>query len=75
MNRAFLAAILVASLTGCMRSGPAEILETAKFEELQTNVDHARKLYREIVERYPDSKEAATARERLAALESGKPTN
>lgn len=36
---------------------------------MQRNLPHARKLYAEILERYPDSKEAAEARARLAALD------
>jgi TolA-binding protein len=63
------AAALSVMLAGCSRSGPSELLETAKLEELQTNLPHAKELYREIVERYPESTEAKTARERLAAID------
>ncbi|MGH7899218.1 MAG: tetratricopeptide repeat protein [Candidatus Binatia bacterium] len=62
------ALILLASLAGCTRDGAAELMETAKFEELQQNVPHARELYQRIVTDYPDSPEAKVARERLAAL-------
>jgi hypothetical protein len=62
------ALIVVASLVGCLRGGAAELMETAKFEELQQNVPHARELYQRIVTEYPDSAEAKVARERLAAL-------
>jgi len=63
------AALLGAALTiGCSRGGAAELLETAQFEEVQRNLPHARKLYAEILEKYPDSDEAKAARERLAAL-------
>lgn len=53
--------------------GAAQILETAKFEELQRNTTHARELYQEILRSYPSSPEAATAKERLAALDAQKP--
>jgi len=67
--RALLTAwILAATLAGCTRDGAAELMETAKFEELQQNVPHARELYQRIVNQYPDSDEAKAARERLAAL-------
>jgi TolA-binding protein len=49
--------------------GAKEMLETAQFEELQRNTTHARELYQEILRKYPDSPEATTAKERLAALE------
>jgi len=44
-------------------------METAKLEELQRNIPHARELYQKIVTDYPDSAEAGEARDRLAALE------
>lgn len=70
-RRAPILLLAVALLGGCSKSGPAELLETAKFEELQTNVPHARELYRRIVEEHPNSAEAKEAKERLAALDSG----
>ena len=60
-----LAACLVCAACG---SGASELLETAKFEELQSNPAHARELYQELLRRYPDAPEAATAAERLRAL-------
>lgn len=68
-----LTAALCAALAGCSRSGPSDLLETAQFEELQTNVPHAKELYREILDRYPDSAEATKARERLAAIDGAAP--
>ena len=47
----------------------AELAETAKFEELQDNKEHAAKLYREIIQKHPDSAQAKEAAERLAGLE------
>ena len=71
MTRAIVAlgfALLVAACGG----GAKEMLETAQFEELQRNTTHARELYREILRKHPDSPEAATAKERLAALDAAK---
>ncbi len=73
--RASLLAWIIAATIGCTRGGAAELMETAKFEELQRNVPHARELYQRIVEQYPESAEATLARERLAALASPAPAN
>jgi TolA-binding protein len=59
-------ALLVAACGG----GAKELLDTAEFEELQRNTTHARELYREILEKHPDSPEAAKAKERLQALDA-----
>jgi TolA-binding protein len=48
-----------------------ELLETAEFEERQMNVSHAKQLYEEVIRSYPSSREAQTARERLAKLNAG----
>jgi TolA-binding protein len=63
------ALVLAIALVAC-GGGAGELLETAQFEELQRNTSHARELYQEIVTKYPDSPEAATAKERLKALEA-----
>lgn len=55
-------------LGGCSSDKSKELFETAQFEEKQNNRDHARKLYQEIVEKYPDSPVAKQAQERLTAL-------
>lgn len=68
MRRLARAVALALLLAACTRSGPDELLSTAQLEEKQRNLEHARKLYGEIVERYPDSPEAAEAKKRLAAL-------
>lgn len=62
------AAALAVALAACSGGGAAQLLETARFEEVQRNLPHARKLYREIVEKYPDAPQAAEARARLAAI-------
>ncbi len=65
------AAVVLALVLAACGGGPAELLETARFEELQRNTSHARELYVEIVRRYPASPQAATARDRLRALDDG----
>jgi predicted small lipoprotein YifL len=65
--------LLVIPVAACTKGGPAELLETAKFEELQTNVPHARELYQRILDEHPGSAEARIAKERLAALDSTSP--
>jgi TolA-binding protein len=64
-----LAASLVVAACG---GGAKELMDTAEFEELQRNTTHARELYAEVVRTYPDAPEAATARERLKALDEGR---
>jgi TolA-binding protein len=64
------ALVLVAALVVACGGGAKELLDTAEFEELQRNTTHARELYREIVQKHPDSPEAAKARERLQALDA-----
>lgn len=49
---------------------PKELFETAQFEEIQNNQEHARQLYKEIIRDFPESEFAIRARNRLAALES-----
>ncbi len=55
-------------LTACPSGGAREALETARFEELQGNVEHARQLYESILAQGGDSPEAAEARARLEVL-------
>jgi hypothetical protein len=65
--------VLSAAAGGCSRGGASEMLDTARLEEVQRNVPHARKLYQEIIEKYPGTPEAAQAKERLAALDQQPP--
>jgi len=60
---------LVLACSSCSGKKAEETYETAQFEELQKNYVHARKLYREILEKYPESEYAAMASERLKAIE------
>ena len=59
---------LLLVLTACGPDQAAQLLETAQFEERQTNKAHARDLYEEILRHYPDSPAAKTARTRLTEL-------
>ena len=68
--RTILCAILLASgvfAAGCTEKSK-ELFETAQLEELQNNPEHARRLYREIIQDYPDSEYADRARERMSEL-------
>ena len=71
MKQTILALMLVIlmAVAGCTGNNAGEIFETAEFEELQKNHAHAAQLYREILEKHPDSKYAGEARERLNVLE------
>lgn len=65
--------ILLLSLTfACSGDKVKELLETAEFEERQMNLPHAKQLYEDVIRLYPSSKEADTARARLAQLNSGR---
>ncbi len=55
-------------LGGCAEKKAKELFETARLEERQNNSEHARRLYQEIIEEYPDSDYAEPARERMSAL-------
>jgi hypothetical protein len=67
MRRGIVLLAAALSLAGC-GGNAAELLETAKLEELQNNPAHARELYREILRHHPGSPEARIAEERLRAL-------
>jgi len=70
LKRIILILVVIAALTiaGCSGDQTKEVFETAQLEELQKNYDHAIKLYREIIEKHPESDYAAKARERLNGL-------
>jgi len=63
-----LCALCCVFLLSCSGDKAKEMLETAEFEERQMNVPHAKQLYQDLIRLYPTSKEAETARARLAAL-------
>lgn len=68
MRRLSLIACVMALLAGCGDKAK-EIYETAQFEEKQSNKPHATKLYRQLVEQYPNSPYVNQAKARLAELE------
>ena len=55
-------------LPGCSGNKAAELYETAGFEELQNNREHALQLYQEIIRKYPDSEYAGKAEERISEI-------
>jgi outer membrane protein assembly factor BamD (BamD/ComL family) len=69
--RKFLTACLLLLLVGCGDKAK-DLFDTAQLEEKQNNRPHATKLYREIVEEYPDSPYANQAKTRLAELEKAR---
>jgi TolA-binding protein len=69
--RIFFAACLLLLLVGCGDKAK-DLFDTAQLEEKQNNRAHATKLYRQIVEEYPDSNYAAQAKTRLAELEKSR---
>ena len=62
--------IITGSLTisACSGGNGEDLYETAQFEELQNNPEHAMKLYEELIEKYPDSEYAAKARDRISEM-------
>ncbi|MBI5641507.1 MAG: hypothetical protein HZA17_13890 [Nitrospirae bacterium] len=70
--RRFILVLFVAgffAFGGCSGSKAPELYETANFEELQHNREHAKKLYEEIIKKFPDSEYAQKAKDRLARIE------
>ena len=72
MGKTMVAAGLCFALAGsaCTGNKASELYDTARFEELQHNQEHARELYGEIVRKYPESEYAKKAQERLADLKA-----
>ena len=68
ITRLTLCALACILLLSCSGDKAKELLETAQFEERQMNLPHAKQLYEDVIRLYPASKEAETARTRLAAL-------
>ncbi len=70
MNRVatWLIPTLLLAISACGPDQAAQLLETAQFEERQTNRAHAKELYEQIVHQFPDSPAAEIARTRLTEL-------
>ena len=66
--------LALALLAGCAsgEKQAAELLETARFEEKQSNLEHATKLYDEILKKYPSSPAAKDAAARMAEIRQQK---
>ncbi len=73
LSRLPLAALLLLAVSGCFGEDAEQMLETAKFEELQRNEAHAREIYERILTTHPDSPQAREARTRLDQLDQDSP--
>lgn len=62
-------------ITGCVSGDrkATELLDTARFEEKQHNLEHAARLYDEIIKNYPGTPAAKEATARRAVLGAAKP--
>lgn len=67
--------LAISLLAGCTSrdTNAAELFETARFEEKQNNLEHATKLYNQIVSASPASPVARDAKTRLLELKLKKP--
>jgi TolA-binding protein len=63
--------MLALLIGGCSGDKAKDLLDTAELEERQMNLPHAKQLYEDVIRLYPSSREAQTARERLAKLNRG----
>ena len=70
MKRIILIIMIFLALTvsACTGDGAEELFETAGFEELQNSHEHAKQLYQEIIDKYPDSDYARKGKNRLNKL-------
>lgn len=70
MNLLYVGIMMVLLLMGsaCGPDQAAQQLDIAQLEERQHNLAHAKGLYEQILQRYPESPAAQTARARLAEL-------
>jgi outer membrane protein assembly factor BamD (BamD/ComL family) len=50
-----------------------EVYELAQFEQKQGNMDHARKLYQDVVTKYPDTSWAQKAQTSLSEIAPAQP--
>lgn len=64
----FLSAICILTIPACSAENAGDLFETAQFEELQNNREHAKQLYERIIKKYPESEFAEKAEGRLEEL-------
>lgn len=69
MKHVAIVAVITILLAGCSEKTGQDLYETAQFEERQNNLQHAKELYKELTEKYPDSRYALDASERLRVLD------
>ena len=72
MRRMIILLLAFLLLAGCAGDKGKELFETAQFEEKQHNLEHAIQLYREIINKAPDSEYARKAEQRLAEIGKSK---
>jgi outer membrane protein assembly factor BamD (BamD/ComL family) len=63
--------VIVLAFSACAGGKAKELFETASFEEVQNNKQHARELYEGIATKYPNSEYAQKAKQRLSRLKQG----
>lgn len=70
----FIGGLFFFSLLACSnKEGQSQALyETAQFEEQQFNLKHAKQLYEEIIQDYPETSFASKAKTRLKTMEDSK---
>lgn len=70
MKRTVTAAAVILLLSGILActEGPEGMFETAQFEELQHNREHAAEIYEELIRKHPESDFAHKAEERLREI-------
>jgi TolA-binding protein len=59
--------LLLPGVLACTE-GPEGMFETAQFEELQHNEEHAAEIYEELIRKHPESDYARRAEERLREI-------
>ena len=60
--------ICILVFSACSGNSAEELFETALFEELQRNHEHAIQLYEEIIEKHTGSEYAKKAEDRLSEM-------
>ncbi len=70
MKRIVLVLTILLAITsfGCSSSALGDLFDIAKLEELQENHEHAKELYQQIIEKYPESEYAKQSKERLTKM-------